>query len=293
MAYTASVIPVMIASPGDVLEHRVVIRETVQEWNYVNSLHTNVVLMPVAWETHSSPELGTRAQQLINERILKDCDLLVAVFWTRLGTPTGESLSGSVEEIERHLNVGKPAMVYFSTAPVAQETLDVEQYKRLGEFRTWCNDKGLTQTFENIVEFRQIFSRQLQIALHSNPYLSAILEEAAGTSGVGKPTVVPFPSRDNELHLSDEARQLLLEATDDKHGIILKAITFGGQFIQTNGKTFGDPSDRRSMARWEYALDQLASLDLVNDRSQKGEVFEATEPGYRLAERIRNADASS
>lgn len=293
MVYTASVIPVMIASPGDVLEHRVVIREVVQEWNYINSLHTNVALMPVAWETHSSPELGTRAQQLINERILKDCDLLVAVFWTRLGTPTGESLSGSVEEIERHLNAGKPAMVYFSTAPVAQETLDVEQYERLGEFRMWCNDKGLTQTFENIVEFRQMFSRQLQIALHSNPYLSAILEAAAGTSGVGKPTIVPLPSPDNELHLSDEARQLLLEATDDKHGTILKAVTFGGQFIQTNGKTFGDPSDRRSMARWEYALDQLASLDLLTDRSQKGEVFEATEPGYRLAERIRNADASS
>src|SRR5450759_2687500 len=137
----------MIASPGDVLEHRQVIRDVVHEWNYINSLHTNVVLMPVGWETHSSPELGSKkAQDLINERILKDCDLLVAVFWTKLGTPTEQSLSGSAEEIERHLKAGKPAMVYFSTAPFAEESVDMGQYRLLGEFREWCNDRGLTET---------------------------------------------------------------------------------------------------------------------------------------------------
>lgn len=292
MTYTASVLPVMIASPGDVLEHREIIRDVVHEWNYINALHTNVVLMPVAWETHSSPELGTRAQELINERILRDCDLLVAVFWTRLGTPTGESMSGSVEEIERHLAAGKPAMVYFSTAPVAQEALDIEQYRLLGEFRAWCNDKGLTETVENIVEFRQTFSRQLQIKLHDNPYLRAIVESASAIPGVGKPTILQGPSADDGLHLSEEAGQLLLEAATDQHGTILKAVTFGGQFIQTNGKTFGDPSDRRSMARWEYALDQLVSLEFVAARGFKGEVYEVTEPGYQLAERIREAGPS-
>ena len=44
--------------------------------------------MPVGWETHSSPDLGAPAQEQINERILEHCDLLIAVFWTRLGTPT-------------------------------------------------------------------------------------------------------------------------------------------------------------------------------------------------------------
>jgi hypothetical protein len=288
VTYAASVLPVMIASPGDVLDHRQAIRDVVQEWNYINSLHTNVVLMPVGWETHSSAELGTPAQELINDRLLKDCDLLVAVFWTRLGTPTGKSLSGSVEEIQRHLDAGKPAMVYFSTAPVAPETLDPEQFGLLKDFKAWCNEKGLTRTFANDVEFRQMFARELQIALRSNPYLSAILEAAATmVLDAGKPTMAEDAGDEGNLHLSEEARQLLVEAAADKHGTILKTRTFGGQSIQTNGRIFGDPGDHRSEARWEYALDQLVSLELAIERGYKGEVFEVTEPGYQLAERIR------
>ena len=117
MSYQSTVIPVMIASPGDVLEERNVARDIIHEWNYIHSPSTNTVLIPVGWETHSPPDLGGRPQQLINDRVLKDCDLLVGIFWTRLGTPTGESASGTAEEIEKHIAAGKPAMVYFSAKP--------------------------------------------------------------------------------------------------------------------------------------------------------------------------------
>ena len=97
MAYNAKVLPIMIASPGDVLDARRLVRDLIHEWNYVHSLPNNIVLMPVAWETHTSPELSARPQELINERVLKDCDLLIGLFWTRLGTPTCKAASGSVE----------------------------------------------------------------------------------------------------------------------------------------------------------------------------------------------------
>jgi hypothetical protein len=129
MPYKATVIPVMIASPSDVLEAREVAREVILEWNYINSQSTQVVIMPVGWETHSSPELGSRPQELINKRILAHCDLLVGIFWTRLGTPTGGAPSGTVEEIERHLEAGKPAMIYFSSAPVAPQSINPDQFK--------------------------------------------------------------------------------------------------------------------------------------------------------------------
>jgi hypothetical protein len=32
--------------------------------------------------------MGDEPQKIINKRILKDADLLVGIFWTRLGTPT-------------------------------------------------------------------------------------------------------------------------------------------------------------------------------------------------------------
>jgi hypothetical protein len=50
---------------------------------------------------------------VINRQVLADCDLLVAIFWTRIGSPTGSALSGTVEEIEKHLKAEKPAMLYF------------------------------------------------------------------------------------------------------------------------------------------------------------------------------------
>lgn len=97
--YTANVISVMIASPGDVSKERELVRSIVHEINDLWAAQTKRVLLPVGWETHTAPELGKRAQELINEHVLDKCDLLVGIFWTRLGTPTGKEKSGSVEEI--------------------------------------------------------------------------------------------------------------------------------------------------------------------------------------------------
>jgi hypothetical protein len=85
MPYNANVFKVMIASPGDVAVERSVIREVLSEWNTVHSDTREVVLLPVGWETNTSPEMGERPQAIINKQILKDCDLLVGVFWTRIG----------------------------------------------------------------------------------------------------------------------------------------------------------------------------------------------------------------
>ncbi len=135
MAYQVTVIPIMIASPGNVLEVRNIARDAINDWTYINSLTTGVLLTPVGWETHAAPELGGRPQALIKERVLNNCDLLVAIFWTRLGTPMGDAESGSAEEIQRHIDAGKPAMVYFSSAPVAPQSLNQAEYARLEQFR--------------------------------------------------------------------------------------------------------------------------------------------------------------
>lgn len=283
MAYTATVVPVIIASPGDVDEQRDDARQIINNWNYINSLALNTVLMPVGWETHSAPDLGGRAQELINERVLADCDLLVGIFWTRLGTPTGGFKSGTAEEIQRHLDAGRPAMVYFSTAPVAPQSIDPIQFAALTDFRNWCQTKGIIETFENSPDFRTKFTSQLQIQIHKSPYLVDLLKSPA-PPGIGPTAGTPNQS----AALSDEAKQLLLEASLDGGGHLLKLATLGGRYIQTNGKTFGDPGNARSAAVWEFAFDQLVSQDLIVERGQKGEVFSVTKLGYDIAEQLKN-----
>ena len=73
------------------------------------------MLLPLRWETHTAPEYNTRPQEVINRMIVDECDLLVGVFWTRIGTPTGVADSGSFEEIERVAAAGKPVMFFFGS----------------------------------------------------------------------------------------------------------------------------------------------------------------------------------
>ena len=135
MSYKSTVFKVMIASPSDVCAERTIIREVLAEWNAVHSEMRQVVLLPVGWETHSSPEMGDRPQAIINKQILKNCDLLVGVFWTRIGTATEDYPSGTVEEIEEHIKAGKPVMLYFSSAPVLPDSVEADQYAELKRFK--------------------------------------------------------------------------------------------------------------------------------------------------------------
>lgn len=80
MTYQATVINVMIASPGDVATERQNIKDVVHDWNVVHGQDRRLVLMPLGWESHASPRMGGRAQAIINEQVLENCDLLVAVF---------------------------------------------------------------------------------------------------------------------------------------------------------------------------------------------------------------------
>ena len=150
MSYQAKVFNVMIASPGDVGSERAIIRDVIYEWNAVHSQSRNIVLLPIGWETHSSPEMGNTAQEIINNQVLDKCDLLVGVFWTRIGTPTTEYASGTVEEIEKHIEVNKPAMLYFSSQPVALDMVEPEQYSQLKKFKDSCQSRGLYEGFDSL-----------------------------------------------------------------------------------------------------------------------------------------------
>jgi hypothetical protein len=284
MPYQATVIELFLASPSDVSDERALVREIVAEWNSIHARERQVVLMPVGWETHSSPDLSARPQELINERFLKEADLLVGIFWTRVGSPTGKAISGSVEEIERHLEEQKPVMLYFSEVPVRAGSVDSEQYRQLTEFKTWAMQKGLVEQFESTAEFAQKFRRQLPTTLRDNQYLSRLIQatraEVLETIDGGPYVAVQPP-------LSEEALTLLLAAVSDPDdGSIMMLDYMGGSHIQAGKQQFGG-ENRRENARWRAAVMELRSQGLIEDRGYKGEVFEVTNEGYQVAERLK------
>ncbi len=165
MAYDARVYRILIASPSDVEEERDIASSVIQSWNDLHSYTRKVVLLPLRWETHTAPEYGTRPQEVINRAIVDECDLLVGIFWTRIGSPTGSADSGTLEEIERVGKAGKPVMLYFSRVAIDPDRIDTNQIESLKAFRKNTYPKGLVETYQKLSGFRDKFSRQLEITI--------------------------------------------------------------------------------------------------------------------------------
>jgi hypothetical protein len=243
----------------------------VGEWNSTNGAHANVLLLAVGWETDVAPEMGDAPQKIIDKRILANADLLVGMFWTRLGTPTASYASGAVEEIEEHLKAGKPAMLYFSSAPAPLDSVDAGQYQALKTFRDSCKPRGLFSTYSDVEDFRRKFSRDLQITMNS---------QAVAPSGAATKSDAAFGS------LSSDAAALLAAASADASGVIMFERFGGGSEISAGDKVFNEDSAPRTIARWEGAIQELETRGFVRATSGSREVFEVTREGYAAADAL-------
>ncbi len=281
MSYISQVYNVMLASPSDVSEERLIAREIILDWNNINSPTRNIVLLPIGWEYNSVPTMGNRPQEIINKQVLNNADLLVGIFWTRIGTPTGKAVSGSVEEIEEHINSGKPAMLYFSNKPVLPSSINHEQYEAVKKLKLEYQSNGLTDTFENLEEFRTKFQRHLSMKLNTDNFFEGY------QSDEGQELFTSSTVKNEALNsLSEEAKTLLIEATKDSNGQIMRLAYMGGFEIQTNGKQFVNQNDPKSKALWTAALEELEIENLIADLGYKREIFEVTNLGYQMAETL-------
>jgi hypothetical protein len=97
----------------------------------------------------------------INRQLVHESDMLVGMFWTKLGTPTGVAESGTVEEIDQIVAAGKKAMLYFSSRPIDPNKIDLKQHRKLRAFKAATYSKALTGTFASLDELRQVLLRDL------------------------------------------------------------------------------------------------------------------------------------
>jgi hypothetical protein len=189
VTYQATVVRVLIASPGDTVNERRVLREAIEDWNSLNG-ELGVFLQPLMWERDATPELGDRGQGVINRQLVDKADMLVGVFWTRLGTPTSEADSGTVEEIERVASADKPVLLYFSSRPVVLDSVDPDQYALVREARGRFMAQGLVDQFESEDELRRKVTAAVTRTVRST-FASA---EAAGSLVGDEVTAGVFPT---------------------------------------------------------------------------------------------------
>ncbi|MGO2162279.1 MAG: hypothetical protein ACTH4J_17690 [Vibrio toranzoniae] len=191
--YSANVYKVFLASPSDVAKERQIAREVIQKWNDLHSEETGVILQAIGWETHSYSAMGDRAQGVLNKQILQDADFLIGMFWTRIGTPTGDHESGTLEEIREHIQKDKLAMICFSDQPVQMGSVDQEQYQKLVDFKAECYQKGLVSSYETLENFSNIINEALIRRVNKqDPFVgfhreeSTIIDLFGGTPSLAK-----------------------------------------------------------------------------------------------------------
>jgi hypothetical protein len=161
MPFKSETFRVLIASPSDLADERRAAASVIYEWNALHAASELVVLLPVKWETHAMPEAAVRPQEAINRQLVDQCDLLIGMFWTKIGTNTGVAESGTVEEIDRIVAAHRPAMLYFSSRPIDPTKIDLKQQRRLRQFKDTTYATALVGTFDSVDAFHQVLLRDL------------------------------------------------------------------------------------------------------------------------------------
>ena len=135
MPHSATRLRAFVLSPGDTTPERDLLDGVVAELNRGVGAEHDIVLELFRWETHLRPGIGSDPQAVIN-RQLPSLDVFIAIFWTRLGTPTPRADSGSAEEFHRAVTAWKEdpnieVLTYFKTAAIPYRAIDPAQLQAL------------------------------------------------------------------------------------------------------------------------------------------------------------------
>jgi hypothetical protein len=156
---------VVVASPLDINEERNIVFESLGELNRTLDIQ-GISLKVIGWEEYTSPGVGTDAQQVVNRQILEEYDILIGLFGTRLGTPTSQAKSGTVEEIEKALAREDPAMgefhaqIYFSDRIEKVSQINVAELAEVLSYQKKLHGRGV---FYKKFQSKEELAREVRI----------------------------------------------------------------------------------------------------------------------------------
>lgn len=171
MSYSAKVLKVFIASPGDVLKERQIVRNVLARWNTINAEREKIVLLPVGWETDAAPDFRKSPQENINDNLLQTCDILIGLFWTKIGRASSRYASNTIEEIQQHISERKLSMIYFSCKPIPSD-VDTTQLNKLRKFKKQVEKKELYGEFKDEKDLEEKLYNHIQIKIAERKFRS-------------------------------------------------------------------------------------------------------------------------
>ncbi|MBG0760686.1 hypothetical protein BOO22_14825 [Vibrio cidicii] len=168
MARSETIISVFVASPGDVSDERFALESIISELNRTWSRSLNLRLELVKWETDIHPGFGKYPQDVINQQLNDEYDIFIALFWSKIGSPTDVAESGTIEEFERAYKKYKidpsslDIMVYFKDQAIPPSKMDFVQLQKLQSLKEQMGEKGgLYWTFDSTEDFENLLRGHL------------------------------------------------------------------------------------------------------------------------------------
>lgn len=178
-----------IASPSDVEEERESLENIVRELNVAwnkRDIHLNLI----KWESHIYPGKSSEdSQQVINQQLPEKVDIFIGILFSRIGTKTSKSDSGTIEEFEKALNQHEQdsesinIMFYFKRgAEINFDEFDFSQLEKVNEFRKTQQENGLlTRDYKNISEFEELVRTHLNTLLMDKTHSSDLIKQKSNT----------------------------------------------------------------------------------------------------------------
>ncbi len=102
-------------------------------------------------------------QEALNTQLVDDADIVIGLFWHRLGSPTGDAESGTVEEVERGHENGAYAAILSSTRDIPPADLDTDQLERLKTYYADVRSRALVLPYADEADL----SRHVDAILHA------------------------------------------------------------------------------------------------------------------------------
>lgn len=153
MAYPATVLRALISCPSDVAIDDVRgIQTAIGRWNVLLGERFGAIVVPVHWSEHAAAAFGAPPQDILNEQLVDTVDFGIAVFWSRLGSPTQVAESGTAEEINRIAAARKPLSVLRCTRPAEAVSVDPQQLAGLAAYLDELRGHALILSYRDDAE---------------------------------------------------------------------------------------------------------------------------------------------
>lgn len=142
---------VFLAAPSDVTDELIVVEGLLRDWNLQHGQELGNRVELVNWRTHTRPATGRRPQALVNKQAFDACDLVIAIFWSRFGTPTGRAASGTEEEIRRGIKTTEACARLLLRSPRAWPK--AVEHSRIEMFKRRFGQKALFGSYNSLPAF--------------------------------------------------------------------------------------------------------------------------------------------